>query len=226
MVNAMPNLLVVQASPRSASSVSRRLAAAVVDRLNTDIADLRIIDRDLATQPLPGLTHDATVGMFLPTDQRSPAHTAALKWSNMLIEELHAADAIVLASPMYNYNVTTQLKAWIDQVVMPGVTFSVRGGRFEGMLADRPVLVITSSGGEYGNERSHEDFHTPYLRHILGFVGLHDLRFVQAEALSYDPERGIAAANESLDRELGAFTRAVTEAVSAAERAGAASLSA
>ncbi len=100
-----------------------------------------------------------------------------------MIEELQAADTIVIGAPMYNFAIPSSLKAWIDQVVRMGKTFGYGPSGARGLLNDKKVIVITARGGAYpkGTPAEKVDFQEPYLRHILGFIGLTDVTFVHAE---------------------------------------------
>ena len=136
--------------------------------------------------------------MFVPPAERTPDQTASLEQSTVLVDELRSADVLVISSPMYNFGVTAQLKAWIDQIVVPGPTFNVSKAGYEGLLADRPVYIVTASGGSYGGDLSAIDFHRPYLTHLLGFVGLRDLRWIQADSLAADADAAIARARAEI----------------------------
>lgn len=193
---ALPTLLVVQASPAGQSQ-----SRAVTDQLLAELSaagSFTIVERDLASVPLPGLTTDAVAGMFRDPRERTRAEHNALRLSDMLIAELEAADAIVISSPMYNYTVSAQLKAWIDQIVMPGRTFRYGPDGLEGLLTARPVVVVTASGDVYDDVRRPHDFHVPYLEHILGFVGLTDVTFVQAAGVIYGVDGARERASGSL----------------------------
>lgn len=192
--HSAPTLLVVQASP-SGHSQSRTVAEQLVNEL-TAARPFSVVERDLARVPLAGLTAEAVSGMFRDPRERTGVEHNALRLSDVLIAELEAADAIVISSPMYNNTVSAQLKAWIDQIVMPGRTFQYDENGQRGLLAERPVVVVTASGDEYDGVRRPHDFHVPYLRHILGFIGLTDVTFVQASGVAH----GVDA---SLERAVG-----------------------
>jgi FMN-dependent NADH-azoreductase len=100
-----------------------------------------------------------------------------------LIEELQAADTVVIGAPMYNFTIPSLLKAWIDQIVRRGKTFSYGPNGRQGLLEKKKVVIITARGGAYEKGTAGEayDFQEPYLRHILGFVGITDVTFIHAE---------------------------------------------
>ena len=111
-----------------------------------------------------------------------------LSTSDQLIDELRAADTIVIGAPMYNFSISSPLKAWIDQIVRIGKTFGSGPNGPRGLLEMKKVIVITARGGSYekGTAREAFDFQEPYLRHILGFIGLTDVTFIHAENQSRD----------------------------------------
>jgi FMN-dependent NADH-azoreductase len=174
-------LLQVDSSSRT-SSVSRKLTARFAQEWKKNHPELEIVHRDLATSVLPRITDDwgAT---FLEESKLTPVHRAYLSTSDMLIEELQAADTIVIGAPMYNFSISSQLKAWIDQIVRMGKTFGYGAGGPRGLLANKKVFVVTSRGGAYekSSPTAGLDFQEPYLRTILGFIGLTDVTFIHAE---------------------------------------------
>jgi len=131
---------------------------------------------------LPHIT-DEWGGAHLEPSQLNSAQRNYLSTSDHLIEELQAADTIVIGAPMYNFAIPSPLKAWIDQVVRMGKTFGYGPSGARGLLSDKKVIVITARGGAYpkGTPAENVDFQEPYLRHILGFIGLTDVTFIHAE---------------------------------------------
>jgi FMN-dependent NADH-azoreductase len=125
--------------------------------------------------------------------------------SEELIQELEIADFVVIATPMHNFTVPVALKAWIDHVVRVRRTFNVTAQGKLGALRDRPIFVAVSSGGRFSGERTHQpDFLTPYLRAILGTIGLHDLTFFSVEGSALGPDV-VAAARTKADQEMQEF---------------------
>ena len=122
--------------------------------------------------------------------------------SEELIQELESSDVVVIATPMHNFTVPSALKAWIDHIVRVRRTFNVTREGKVGTLRDRPVFVAVSSGGRYSGERARQpDFLTPYLRAVLGVIGLHDLTFFAIEGSSFGPD-AVAAAGARTDQAL------------------------
>src|ERR1700736_5426655 len=174
-------LLRIDSSARS-SSVTRQLTAKFVEEWKKNHPTGEVIDRDLATTVLPHIT-DHWSGAHLEPSQLTPAQGSYLATSDQLIEELQAADTIVIGAPMYNFAIASSLKAWIDQIVRMGKTIGYGPSGARGLLANKRVIIVTARGGAYGKGSPAEkfDFQEPYLRHIFGFIGLTDVTFIHAE---------------------------------------------
>jgi FMN-dependent NADH-azoreductase len=177
------NLLHIDSSAR-ASSESRKLTAHFVRDWKLENPTGTVTERDLANTPLPHITDhwSATYGdpAKLTSEQRQ-----YLAVSDELIEELRAADTVVIGAPMYNRMISWELKAWIDQVVRVGKTITYGAKGPEGQLHGKKAVVITARGGSYpaGSSRAAMDFQEPYLRHILTTLGISDVTFIHAENL-------------------------------------------
>lgn len=160
----------------------------VVDQALQNLEGVTV--RDLAAEPVPVL--DAQIASALRGgDNLNDEQKAALALSDQLIEELKAADTVVIAAPMYNFMVPTQLKNYFDLIARAGVTFKYTEAGVVGLIENKKVVVVTTRGGMHvGSDRDHV---TGYLKTMLGFVGLTDVDFVYAEALNMGEEQ--AAAN-------------------------------
>ena len=181
----MPTLLHLTVSPRGDHSISRQLGSAAVGEWEKDNPGGRVIERDLARTSLSFIDSEWIAGAFAPSDTHTEGHRRAIAISDELISELQQADEIILDTPMYNFAIPAVLKAWIDHVVRAGKTFRyTSAGRPEGLLASKniKVLAIIASGGKYTGDPGLAalDYEAPYLRFILGFMGITDVRFVQA----------------------------------------------
>jgi len=181
----MPTLLHISVSPRGKDSISRRLGDAAVEEWKARNPGSRVIERDLAKTPLTFVDVDWIAGAFSPPEYHTENHKKALALSNELVSELLESEEIILATPMFNFAVPAALKAWIDHVVRAGKTFRYKAdGTPEGLLAGtgKKVLVIVASGGSYpeGSSLAALNYEMPYLRFILGFMGLTDVRFIHA----------------------------------------------
>jgi FMN-dependent NADH-azoreductase len=175
-------LLRIDSSARR-KSVSRQLTEKFVEAWKQQNPDGAIITRDLTATRLPLITDEWTHAAFSDPATLTPAQQEALSISDEMVEELLAADTIVIGAPMYNLTVSAPLKAWIDQIVRVGRTFLHSPAGPEGVLKGKKVVVLTSRGGSFrpGTITAQYDHQEPYLRHILGFVGLTDVTFIHAE---------------------------------------------
>jgi FMN-dependent NADH-azoreductase len=191
-VKTMSNILVINSSAASGDSVSRVLVADAVSKLLEVAPASKITHRDLGENPPPHLVSQTLNGV------RGTATTdlefAARRLSDELIAELRDADTIVIGAPMYNFSVPTTLRAWFDHVLRAGHTFKYTDGAVRGLLGGKRVIVIESRGGLYSEGAATAiDFQEPYLRHLLGFIGITDVTFVHAEKIGYGPEARTAA---------------------------------
>jgi FMN-dependent NADH-azoreductase len=188
----MKSVLVINSSAAREGSVSRELVEFTVDRLLQESPQARVVRRDLGASPVPHLFAGTLNGVVGTPVTEAEHKTRAL--SDELIAEARAADTIVIGAPMYNFGVSTALRAWFDHVLRAGETFSYSAEGPRGLLGGKRVIVIESRGGLYSEGPATAiDFQEPYLRHLLRFVGIEDLTFVHAEKIGYGPEaRGAA----------------------------------
>jgi FMN-dependent NADH-azoreductase len=188
----MKSLLVINSSAAREGSVSRTLVEETLAKLLEDSPYAEVVRRDLGAQPVPHLTVETLAGVR--GTPSTPAEQRARNLSDELIAELRSADTILIGAPMYNFGVTTSLRAWFDHVLRAGETFSYSEAGPKGLLAGKRVIVIESRGGFYSEGPSSAiDFQEPYLRHLLGFVGITDVTFVRAEKIGYGPDARAAA---------------------------------
>ncbi|HLA70521.1 MAG TPA: NAD(P)H-dependent oxidoreductase [Steroidobacteraceae bacterium] len=188
----MKNLLVINSSAAGTDSVSRVLVADAVSKLLAAEPDAQVTHRDLDAAPVPNLSSATLAGVR--GTPKTAAEWVARKLSDELIAELRAADTIVIGAPMYNFSTSTLLRAWFDYVLRAGETFSYSEAGPQGLLGGKRVIVVAARGGSYSEGPAQAiDFQEPYLRHLLGFVGLTDVTFVHAEKLGYGPEAREAA---------------------------------
>lgn len=191
----MSNVLVINSAVTGEASVSRALAAKVVAELEAQGA-VKLAERDLGADPIPHLDGQALAGFF--GEPSNEAQAAARFRSEMLIQEMKAADVIVIGAPMYNFGMSTQLKAWFDHVLRAGVTFRYTEAGPEGLLKGKRAIIVNARGGFYAEGPLKAiDFQEPHIRHLLAFMGITDVTFVRAEGLALGPDSkasGIAAA--------------------------------
>lgn len=173
----MTQLLVVETSPRGDHSISRNMTRRFVADWRNAHPDGEVVDRDLMETDLPFVTAPWLQAYFTPAEQHSPEMKEALRLSDELVGEILAADHIVIATPVYNYNVPAALKAWVDHIVRKGMTLGVDGS---GLVKGKKATVLIASGGVYveGSPIRDRDIATQYLRLILGVIGITDVTFV------------------------------------------------
>ena len=183
----MTKVLVLNSSVSGEASVSRLLVADAVAELTERYPDAQVVFRDLAADPIPHLLPSTVAGVR--AQAVSPAEIEARALSDRLIAELRAADIVVIGAPMYNFSVPTTLRAWFDHVLRAGETFSYSEAGPKGLLEGKRVIVVESRGGLYSEGPAVSlDFQEPYLRQLLGFIGLTDVAFIRAEKIGYGPE--------------------------------------
>ncbi len=175
----MPTLLSIQSSPRGKDSYSRLLSQDFVAEWEKNNPEGTVVLRDLAQSQLPFVGLPWIGGVFLPAEQQSPEMQQALRVSDELIAELLAADHILIGTPMYNFTVPANLKAWIDMVVRPKVTHSGPPDR-KGLVEGKRCSIIIASGGNYeeGLPSAASDYESGYLKRILRFIGITDVEVV------------------------------------------------
>ncbi len=178
----MQQILVIQSSARQAGSLSREYTANLVAKLQAQYPEAKVVTRDLAAQALPHLDETLLNGWMKPVDQQTDAERAASDRSNELVDELLASDVVVIGSPMYNFGITSTLKAWFDHVLRAGRTFKYTETGPVGLTADRKVFVVTSRGGRH--QGMPQDHQQPYITTALGFIGIQDVTFLHVEGQS------------------------------------------
>ena len=195
----VPTLLHLDASPRGARSQSRRLGGQFLADWRAARPNGRVIVRDIGREPPPFVTEAWVEGAFAPSDQQSAAAHDAMAVSNRYVDELLAADQLVITTPIYNLSIPAALKAWIDQIIRVGRTWAPGAGGFEGLAKNKRALIIVSSGSDFrpgtpGGAFNHLE---PYLRAVLGFIGITDVSFVYAHSLNGQNPAGVAALAEA-----------------------------
>lgn len=196
----MPVLLAIDSSPMTDTAVTRRLTRAFVELWEESFPGGDVIHRDLGANPPPH--PDALMlGAFAKDDAGlSELEREALRVSDRFVDELLAADVIVIGSPMYNFTVTSALKAWIDLVGRPGRTFTYSDKGPTGLLIDKHVLVVTARGGFYAGEtaEAQNDYQETYLRAYFEFLGVEDVRFIHAEGQGIDPDTAMRQERQAI----------------------------
>ncbi len=174
----MTHILHIDASARHQQSVSRALSAEAVENIGGGAANVTVTRRDLANG-LPQVDESWVGANFTPKAARTDEQRSVLELSDALVDELRAANVIVIGMPVYNFSVPAALKAWIDQVARVGETFAYTETGPKGLLDGKSVIVTFASGGvALGSDY---DFASGYLRHFLGFLGITDVKFITSD---------------------------------------------
>lgn len=179
------NILQINASAR-ADGHSTRVANDVTASLKAKFPSATVNVRDLASNPHPVLDGAALGAIFTPADQRSHEQSKRAALDDSLINEVREAEIVVLGVPMYNFGISVQLKTWIDAIAKAGVTFRYTENGPEGLLKNKKVYVALARGGRYRDTPA--DTQVPYLRAVLGFLGMSDVEFFYAEGLNMGPD--------------------------------------
>lgn len=188
-------VLEVSASARRAGSASRELTRDLIDALDDRYGNVHTIRRDLS-DGVPFVDEGWVEANFTPEASRSDEHRDALAFSDSLVAELQAADIIVIGVPLYNFSIPASLKAWIDMVARARLTFQYTENGPEGLLKGKKACLVVATGGVAVG--SPMDFATPYLRHVLGFMGIDDVEIIAADRLNSQAEESMDAARSSI----------------------------
>ncbi|MEM1088171.1 MAG: NAD(P)H-dependent oxidoreductase [Pseudomonadota bacterium] len=189
------HILHINSSARTDGSHSRDLSAKLVKRLSNHTTT--VTHRDVGTHPPAIVTEDWVNANFTPADDRTDAQKRTLALSDELIAEIEAADTLVLAVPIYNFGVPAAFKAWIDQIARAGKTFKYTENGPVGLLEGKNAYVVITSGGTESG--SAIDYTTPYVKHVLGFIGISDVDVIAADQLMLDAEGTLKKANDAIE---------------------------
>lgn len=185
------NILRIDGSARRNGSVSRELT----DRILARYGEADVVTRDLADS-VAHVDEEWIGANFTPADQRSDEQKRKLALSDTLVEELKAADLLVIGLPIYNFGVPAGVKAWVDMIARAGLTFAYSETGPRGLLTGKRAIVALASGGtEMGSDI---DFASGYIEHVLGFVGITDVTFVAADRLMIDAEGSMEKAHKAI----------------------------
>lgn len=194
----MTNILIIDSAATGEASVTRRLTREL-EAVLRGRGPVRIVRRDVGTNPIPHLTAETTPAIR-GAEAETDAARDAIALSDALIAELKAADLVVIGAPMYNFGMPSTLKAWFDHVARAGITFRYSEAGPEGLLKGKKTIVIESRAGLYSSGTSAAmDSQEPHLRTLLGFMGLDDMTFVRVEKLAFGPEQAAASIAEAIE---------------------------
>lgn len=185
----MSNVLVLKSSILGTHSQTNQLS----DYFLSKLAKANVVQRDLATNPLPHF--DSTATTALRGQPATAEEKALLALSDELVSEIKNADLIVINAPMYNFGVPTQLKSYFDFIARPRVTFQYTEKGPEGLLSGKKAVVLVAFGGFHQNQPT--NLVTAYVKTILGFVGITDVQFVYVEGIGFGPEAAAKTQNQA-----------------------------
>lgn len=189
----MSRILVIKSSARGSQSASNALADHFKSTYAVKHPEAVFEELDLAAEPLPHLDGEMLGAFFTQANQQSAEQAALAARSSKLIEQLQAADVIVIAFGLYNFSIPSTLKAYIDQVARAGLTFKYTENGPVGLVQGKKVILLVASGGVYTEGPAAAfDFGAPYLKAVLGFLGMTDITVVAAEGLAMAQDQGAA----------------------------------
>jgi len=184
----MCTILLVKSSPRGSASYSNQVAERVVSDLRKNSADAKLIVRDLAQAPLPHIDDDFVAATRSPAGPQSEKQRAILATSDALVDEVLGADIVIIAAPMINFSVSSTLKSWFDYIARAGRTFRYSEARPQGLVTGKRVIIVSASGGIYSGQNAAFDFQVPWLRGMLGFLGMTDVEVIRVEGTALAPQ--------------------------------------
>jgi FMN-dependent NADH-azoreductase len=176
----MANVLHINSGIRQNGSTTRNISQSLVDQWKKENSAAVIVERDLASNPVPHLDELAVNAFYTPADQQSSEMQEATQKSDALVDELLNADVIVIGAPVYNFGIPSTLKSYFDQIARVGKTFQYGANGPEGLIKNKKVYVVTSRGSFRNPE---QDGHETYLQGFLGFLGMTDVQFIHAEGV-------------------------------------------
>jgi FMN-dependent NADH-azoreductase len=192
-------LLHIDSGILGTASVSRQLSANAVTEWRTQHPNTEVVYRDLVAQPLTHLTGEQLFAAAADASQQSPEMRSILAESEKVLQEFLDADIVVIGTPMYNFSIPSQLKAWIDRIAIKGKTFAYTEQGPKGLAGGKTVIIASARGGVYGatSPVAAWDHQEAYLKAVFGFLGVTDLRFLRAEGLNMSPEQKEKAIHEA-----------------------------
>ncbi|NGO54247.1 FMN-dependent NADH-azoreductase [Allomesorhizobium camelthorni] len=184
----MASILLLTSSPRP-RSLSTQIAVELAERLCTPAPAGKLVHRDLAANPLPHMEGGFATGIHKSAEALNAAESAAIGLSNELVAELLAADTLVIGTAFINFNITSNLKSWIDHIGRAGKTFRYTATGPEGLAKGKKAYIVLASGGVYSEGPAAAlDHATPYLKAVLGFIGITDVEVIRIEGVNRGPD--------------------------------------
>jgi FMN-dependent NADH-azoreductase len=197
----MSAILLVTSSPRGAASHSTRFATELAAKLREANPASTLVVRDLAADPLPHIDPDYSTGIYTPAEARTQRQAEVVAVSDTVVYEVFAADTIILATGFINFGISSTLKSWVDHVARSGKTFAYGAGGPKGLVTGKKVYIVLASGGIYSEGAAVQMDHAiPYLRGVLGFLGMTDVEVIRVEGVGMGPEATAAALDKASAR--------------------------
>jgi FMN-dependent NADH-azoreductase len=182
----MKKILNIVSSAKGNDSFSIKLANVIIDKLLAAYPGSHVKTHDLTANPLPHLHENQLAAFFTPEEKRTDSHKELVSYSDQAIQDLKEADFIVIGVPLYNFNIPSALKAWIDHIVRSGITFNYVDGAPKGLVTNKKVYLALASGGVYSEgPMKPYDFAEPFMRFILSFIGLNDITTFRVEGTAF-----------------------------------------
>ncbi|RCK44700.1 FMN-dependent NADH-azoreductase [Thalassospira profundimaris] len=188
----MTNILHVNASVNGENSNSRHIASKLIERIVAADPSAKVVERDANDKAISALTGETVGAFYTPEESRTDAQKEVIAVSDKMVAELQAADVLVIGAPMYNFSVPSTLKAWVDLIARVGVTFKYTENGAVGLLGGKKAYVVVATGGVPVN--SPADFATPYLKQVLGFVGISEVEVIDASGFAVNAEEAMQRA--------------------------------
>ena len=198
----MTKILYIKSSPRGDASYSTRVGDHAIAELRQAHSDAEIVERDLGREAPSHIDADYLKALGTPEGERSEAARKRVAHADALIDELLAADTVVISVAMINFAIPSTLKSWIDQVARAGRTFRYdEKGQPHGLATGKRVILVQAHGGQYCNTPAQSiDFVTPYLKHMLGFMGMTDVEVIHVEGTIFGEEVAEKAVVAGIER--------------------------
>jgi FMN-dependent NADH-azoreductase len=210
----MSNILLLLSSPRGEASLSTKVARTLAEGIAAG-SGATLTVRDLGANPPAHIDSEFVVAATAPSDNPSAAQKIAAEESDRLIAEIAAADTVVIGAAMINFAVTSPLKSWFDRIAVRGKTFRYTESGPEGLLKGKKAYVVLASAGVYSDGPTKAiDFASPYIRHMLGFMGITDVETIRVEGLAFGEEAAQKAISGAMAR-AGALAEAHGQAMAA-----------
>ncbi|UVK41136.1 FMN-dependent NADH-azoreductase [Mesorhizobium sp. AR10] len=188
------SILLVTSSPRGNASHSTRIATEFAEKLLAADPSATLVVRDLVANPLPHIDPDYSTGIYTPVEARTQRQSEVVGVSDTALDELFAADTIILATGFINFGISSTLKSWVDHVARSGKTFSYGENGPKGLVTGKKVYIVLASGGIYSEGAAVQMDHAiPYLRAVLGFIGMTDVDVIRIEGVGMGPDAVTAA---------------------------------